>query len=110
MKKARLAFAAAPLDVSPDAMFGSHRRLQSVGEENTCRPFTWRFAGGRAVEIIVLDATLRSACEIPDPLSASGKCRPDQFLPQTMEDGEIRRQLVEWAPIQDSSGHRHLPR
>jgi hypothetical protein len=62
------------------------------------------FASGREVEIIVLDAEAKRRereflIRYPQAESA-GQIR---FLPQSLEDAEIRRQLIDWAA--DSASH-----
>ena len=105
-ESARLALATAPLDVSPDR----NVRLviadfSPMGEAMALQAMRiGHFAGGRKVEIIVLDADAKEREReflIRYPQAASA----DQirFLPQSLEDAEIRRQLIDWAA--DSQTH-----
>ncbi|MGI8979087.1 MAG: NAD-binding protein [Pirellulaceae bacterium] len=99
-ESARLALATAPLDVSPP------RKVRLViadfspmGEAVALQALRiGHFAGGRGVEVLVLDSAAQERereflVRYPQAASA-GEVR---FLPQSLEDAEIRRQLIDWA-------------
>lgn len=99
-ESARLALAAAPLDEAP----AQHARLviadfNPMGEALLLQALRiGHFAGGRGVEIVVLDAHAQQRereflLRYPQATSA-GQVR---FLAQSLEDGETRRQLIDWA-------------
>ena len=104
---ARHALAAAPLDLfPPSAQRGTPRRVRLVivdfgpmGQALALQALrVGHFAGGQAVEITVLDP----ASEVRQrefrahypQLASAGKL---SFVQQSMDDSDIRRQLVEWA-------------
>jgi hypothetical protein len=99
-ESARLALAAAPLDASPSKQV----RLviadfSPMGEALVLQALRiGHFPGGRGVEILVLDehaaAKEREFLLRYPQASSAGQIR---FLPQSLEDADIRRQLIAWA-------------
>jgi voltage-gated potassium channel Kch len=104
-ESARLALAAAPLDVSPDRnvrlVIADFSRMGEAVALQALR--IGHFTGGGAVEIIVLDAQAKERereflIRYPQAANA-GQIR---FLPQSLEDAEMRRQLIDWAAESDA--------
>lgn len=99
-ESARLALSAVPLDVAP------HRNVRLViadfspmGEALALQALRiGHYAGGRGVEVVVLDSQAQQREReflIRYPQAAmAGRV---QFLAQSLEDGETRRQLIDWA-------------
>ncbi|MCE9527459.1 MAG: NAD-binding protein [Planctomycetales bacterium] len=104
-ESARLALAVAPLDVAP----ARNVRLviadfSPMGEAVALQALRiGHFAGGRSVEIVVLDPEAKKRERdflIRYPQAASAG--QIQFLPQSLEDAETRRQLNVWSSDPES--------
>ncbi len=99
-ESARLALAAAPLDVSPPR----HVRLvvadfSPMGEAVVLQALRiGHFPGGRGMEIVVLDAQApEREREFLIRYPQAANAGTVRFLPQSLEDAETRRQLMNWA-------------
>jgi hypothetical protein len=99
-ESARLALAAAPLDVSPaQSVRLVIADFSPMGEAILLQALRiGHFPGGRGVEVIVLDtkATERER-EFLNRYPQAASAGQVRFLPQSLEDAETRRQLIDWA-------------
>lgn len=99
-ESARLAMATAPLDVAlPRNVRLVIADFSPMGEAFLLQALRiGHFAGGRGVEVLVLDpAAHEREREFLIRYPQAGSAGHVRFLPKSLEDAEIRRQLIGWS-------------